>query len=128
MTRTAISTPDAPPPAGPYSQAIRTSGELLFAAGQGPFDKDGTRVGQTFEEQVHATLDNLETIAKAGGATLADAVRLGVFITDMADFPKLNAVFAERLTEPYPARATVPAALQGFDVEIDAVFAVPANG
>lgn len=128
MTRTSFSAPDAAPPAGPYSHAVRVSGELLFAAGQGPFDKDGKRIGETFEEQVHATLDNVEAIAKAGGASLADAVRLGVFIKDMADFPKLNAVFAERLSEPFPVRTTVPADLQGFDVEIDGVFAVPAGG
>ncbi|ADB52616.1 RidA family protein [Conexibacter woesei] len=127
MTRTSISAPDAAPPAGPYSPGVRVGGELLFTAGQGPFDKDGRRVGETFEEQVHATLDNVEAIAKAAGATLADAVRLGVFIKDMADFPKLNAVFAERLTEPFPVRTTVPVDLPGFDVEIDAVFAVPAG-
>lgn len=127
MTRTSISTPDSAQPVGPYSQGVRVSGELLFAAGQGPFDKDGRRVGETFEQQVNQTLDNLEAIAKAGGATLADAVRLGVFVKDLADFETLNAVLRERLTEPFPVRTTVPADLQGFDVEIDAVFAVPAG-
>lgn len=123
MTRTSISTPDAPPPAGPYSQGIRC-GDLLFAAGQGPFDAGGRRVGETFEEQVHATLDNLERIAAAGGASLADAVRIGVYIKDLRDFQALNAVLRERLTEPYPVRTTIPVDLQGFDIEIDAQFAV----
>ena len=122
-----IHTPDAPPPAGPYSQGHAAAG-LLFAAGQGPFDSAGERVGETFEEQVDATLDNLETVAKEAGTGLDKLVRIGVFLRDPADFPVLNEVLKRRLSEPLPCRTTVPAPLTGFDVEIDAVFELPEAG
>jgi 2-iminobutanoate/2-iminopropanoate deaminase len=114
----------APPPAGPYVQGRRV-GDLLFVAGQGPFDRDGRRVGETFAEQVDATLDNLQVIARAGGSDLAHAVRIGVFLRDLGDFPVLNEVLERRLGDERPVRTTVPAALNGFDVEIDAIFEVP---
>ena len=120
----AIHTPDAPPPAGPYSQGHRV-GDLLFVAGQGPFDRDGQRVGTTFAEQVEATLDNIAAIARAGGTDLAHTVRIGVFLRDLSDFPVLNEILQQRLSDPLPVRTTVPAPLNGFDVEIDAIVAVP---
>ncbi len=116
----AIRTADAPPPAGPYSQGHRV-GDLLFVAGQGPFDSEGRRVGETFADQVDATLDNIAAIARAGGSDLSRVIRIGVFLRDLADFPVLNEVLARRLSEPLPVRTTVPAALNGFDVEIDAI-------
>jgi 2-iminobutanoate/2-iminopropanoate deaminase len=124
--RRAISTADAPAPAGPYAQACVVGG-LVFAAGQGPFNARGERVGTSFEEQVDAVLDNLEHVARAAGSGLEHAVRLGVFICDLADFPTLNDVLERRLSAPLPARTTVPAPLVGFDVEIDAVFALPGS-
>jgi 2-iminobutanoate/2-iminopropanoate deaminase len=121
--RRSVQTADAAPPAGPYAQG-QIVGDLLFTAGQGPFDAQGNRVGTTFVEQLEATLDNLEHIARAAGTGLGRAVRLGVFLRDLADFPTLNEVLARRLGEPLPVRTTVPAALNGFDVEIDAVIAL----
>ncbi|MBO9625602.1 MAG: RidA family protein [Microbacterium sp.] len=115
-----IVTDQAPPPAGPYSQAV-VAGGLAFLAGQGPFDADGHRVGETFAEQVRITFQNLETVAQAAGSTLHRAVRLGVYLRSLDDFAEFNAIAGEYLSEPFPARTTIEVALRGFDIEIDAV-------
>jgi reactive intermediate/imine deaminase len=119
-----VQSPDAAPPVGPYSQGIRV-GNLLFVAGQGPFDNNGERVGATFDEQVHLTFNNLEAIAKAAGSGLEHMVKLGVFLSDMDNFPVFNRIAGERLIAPYPVRVTVPASLRGFDIELEATFVVP---
>ena len=120
--RIAITAKDAPP-AGPYSHAIR-SGGFLFLSGQGPFRADGSKVESGFEEQARQTFRNLEAVAAAAGASLADAVRVGVYLRDMADFAVMNKVYAEFLGEPMPARTTIQSDLPGFDIEVDAVIAV----
>lgn len=117
---------DAPQPAGPYSQAI-TYGGLVFLAGQGPFNAASERVGTTFAEQLRQTFRNLQTVAEAAGTSLQNAVRIGVYLKDLADFAELNEISKEFLTEPYPVRTTLRADLRGFDVEIDAIVAVPAS-
>jgi 2-iminobutanoate/2-iminopropanoate deaminase len=119
-----VITHEAPPPAGPYSHAV-TAGDFIFLAGQGPFDTSGNRVGNSFEDQTRQTLENLKTVAEACGASLADAVRVGVFVSDMSNFAELNAIYREYFSEPLPARTTVPVDLIGFDIEIDAVLYSP---
>lgn len=114
----------APPPVGPYSPGIRV-GDLLFTAGQGPFDADGARVGETFADQVRVTMDNLAKIAAAAGTSLDHAVRMGAYLTTLDDFEEFNSIVGEYLTHPHPARTTIQADLRGFDVEIDLVIAVP---
>jgi 2-iminobutanoate/2-iminopropanoate deaminase len=121
MPKVTISTPDAAPPGGAYSQAV-AAGDLLFLAGQGPFHPDGQRLAGTFDEQMRLTLANLEAVARAGGGSLADAVRVGVYLRDMSDFAAMDAIFREVMPEPRPARTTIQTALPGFDVEIDAVL------
>lgn len=116
-------TDDAPPPAGPYSQAIR-SGGFLFLAGQGPFRPDGSKVDSSFEEQARQAFTNLQSVAAAAGASLADAVRVGVYLRDMSDFSVMNKVYVEFLRDPMPARTTIQSDLPGFDIEVDAVIAV----
>lgn len=113
-----------PPPSGPYSPGIKV-GDLLFLAGQGPFDANGNRVGATFADQVRATLDNLERVASAAGTSLTNAVRIGAYLSTLNYFAEFNAIIAEYVSEPFPARTTVPADLRGFDVEIDAIVYVP---
>ncbi|MBS2547996.1 RidA family protein [Catenulispora sp. NL8] len=120
----AVASPSGAPPAGPYSPALRV-GDLLFVSGQGPFDAAGQRCGQTFAEQAHAVFDNLAALAAAAGTGLDRAVRLGAYLSDHAHFGEWNRVCAARLSEPYPARTTVPVALPGFDIEADAVFWIP---
>jgi enamine deaminase RidA (YjgF/YER057c/UK114 family) len=75
----------APPPAGPYSHAIR-SGGLLFLSGQGPFRPNGSKVEGPFEEQARQTLRNLEAVAAGASASLVDAVRVAVYLRDMSNF------------------------------------------
>jgi reactive intermediate/imine deaminase len=113
----------APQPGGPYSQAIR-SGGLLFLAGQGPFRPDGSKVESSFEDQARQTFRNLEAVAAVAGASLADAVRVGVYLRDMSDFAALNRVYVEFFREPMPARTTIQSDLPGFAIEVDAVIAV----
>jgi 2-iminobutanoate/2-iminopropanoate deaminase len=121
--RTPFRSGDAPPPAGPYSQAIR-SGGFLFLAGQGPFRPDGSKVETSFEDQARQTFRNLEAVAAAAGGSLANAVRVGVYLRDMANFAVMNKVYAEFLHEPMPARTTIQSNLPGFDIEVDAIIAM----
>jgi 2-iminobutanoate/2-iminopropanoate deaminase len=71
-----------PPPSGPYSPGIKV-GNLLFLSGQGPLDVNGTRVGETFADQVRATLDNLERVANEAGTSLKNAVRIGAYLSTL---------------------------------------------
>jgi reactive intermediate/imine deaminase len=121
--RTPVRSDAAPPPGGPYSQAIR-SGGFLFLAGQGPFRHDGSKVEGSFEEEARQTLSNLEAVAQAAGASLADAVRVGVYLRDMSNFPAMNRVYAEFFRDPMPARTTIQSDLPGFEIEVDAVLAM----
>lgn len=119
-----ITAPTAPAPAGPYSSGI-VSGGFLFLAGQGPFNTDGEIVGETFAEQVAQTFANLEAVAAAAGTSMRNAVRIGVYLNDMADWPEFNERSKEFLGTPYPARTSIQADLSGFKVEIDAIVAMP---
>lgn len=112
------------PPAGPYTPGVRV-GDLLFISGQGPFGPDGARRGDSFRDQAHATFDNIQAIAEEAGTDLRNLVRICGYLDDLGDFDEWNAVCAERLTVPYPARTTVPVPLPGFAVEIDAVLWIP---
>jgi 2-iminobutanoate/2-iminopropanoate deaminase len=112
---------DAPKPAGPYSHAVR-GGDTIYLAGQGPFHPETGEQPDDFKEQVRQTFRNLETTANAAGGSLADAVRIGVYLRDMGDFAALNEVYAEMVPEPWPVRTTIPCDLQGFAIEIDAVL------
>jgi 2-iminobutanoate/2-iminopropanoate deaminase len=116
----AIVSEAAPKPAGPYSHAVRT-GNLLFCAGQGPFDPETREIPESFDEQVRQTLRNLATVVEAAGGSLDRAVRVGVFLRDMANFAAMNAVYAEFFHEPYPARTTAQSTMR-IEVEIDAVI------
>lgn len=122
--RLIVTSSKAAPPAGPYSHGVKV-GRLLFASGQGPFDSKGQRVGETFAEQAAQVFDNLEAVARAAGAELMDAVRVGVFLRDLGDFAELNRVMATRFGPQFPARTTIATPLPGFDIEVDAVFLVP---
>lgn len=113
-----------PPPNGTYSPGVKV-GNLLFLSGQGPFDTAGKRIGETFAEQVRATLDNLERVANEAGSSLANAVRVGAYLSTLNHFDEFNSIIGEYVSEPFPARTTVPVDLRGFDVEIDAVVYIP---
>jgi reactive intermediate/imine deaminase len=120
MPRSPVRSQEAPPPSGGYSQGI-VVGELLFLAGQGPYDSSGNRVGSTVSEQVRQVLENLDAVARAAGGSLRNAVRLGMYISDMAHFDEMDAEYRRFFSDPMPARTTVQSDLVGFDVEGDAV-------
>jgi 2-iminobutanoate/2-iminopropanoate deaminase len=121
-----VSSPQAPAPAGTYSSGI-VSGGFLFVAGQGPFDAGGERVGESFAEQLRQTFRNVQAIAEAAGTSLERAVRIGVYLKRIEDWAELNELSKEFLTEPYPVRTTIQVELKGFDIEVDAVIALPAT-
>ena len=120
MPRQPILSGDAPAPSGGYSQGIR-AGDFLFLAGQGPYDAAGERVGETIAEQVRQVLGNLDAVARAAGGSLQEAVRVGMYISDMAHFDEMDAEYRRFFSDPMPARTTIQSDLVGFDVEGDAV-------
>jgi len=111
-------------PAGAYSPGIVAEGRFVYVSGQGP-TRDGVVVGETAGEQTKVVLENLAAVLAAAGASLADVVKCGVFLADIADFAEMNAVYAEVFPDPLPARTTVGAGLVGMRVEIDCVAVLP---
>ena len=101
----AIKTDQAPKAIGPYSQGIMAGG-FIFVSGQIPLDPvKGEIVGQTIEEQAHQVFKNLRAILQAAGSSLNEVVKATVFLADMNDFSRMNEVYAQYFSEPYPARA-----------------------
>lgn len=126
--RTVVTTDQAPPPAGTYSQAIRV-GELLFLAGQTPRLPDGTRLNdEPFEVQARQAMRNVAAVAEAAGTSWEHAVSVTVYLADVEDRGVFDRVWGEFVSEPFPVRAVVGSDLPGFAVEISAVLAVPAAG
>ena len=106
----AIHTDKAPAAVGPYSQAV-WAGNLLFLSGQIPLDPaTGQMVNGSVENQTRRVLENIKAVLAEAGLTMAEVMKTTVFIMDMADFPKVNAVYAEYFPEPYPARSCVAVA------------------
>jgi 2-iminobutanoate/2-iminopropanoate deaminase len=121
--RTPVSTPDAPKAIGPYSQAIKAGG-FVFVSGQTPMNPiNGMVMGGAVEEQTERALQNIAAILKAAGSSMEKVVRCGVFLKNMNDFARMNAVYGKHFTEPFPARTTIEAARLPKDVlvEIDVV-------
>ena len=126
MTRRAFTSERAPMPAGSYNIAVEAGG-LVFLAGQTPRDRDNVRHGdKPFAFQARMTLDNLEAAANAAGLSLKDAVRVGVFLRNPADAKEFDAIYAEYVGDPLPARTLTQSNFAGFDIEVDAVLVRPA--
>ncbi len=124
MARTIISTDLAPAAIGTYSQAVR-SGDTVYISGQIPLvPASGEIVEGGIEAQINQVFDNLEAVATAAGSRLQQAVKINVYLIDLSHFPLINQIMADRLSEPYPARAAmqVSALPKGVDVEADAVL------
>jgi 2-iminobutanoate/2-iminopropanoate deaminase len=124
--KTLVESPDAPKAIGPYAQAI-ASGRLVFVSGSLPFDPAG-KVDYSKEDisaQTRRALDNIVLELKAANLTLDDVVSATVYVTDIDDFPAVNAVYAGYFHAPYPARAFVQVArlLRGAHVEISVIAA-----
>lgn len=129
MYRVAVNSESAPAAVGPYSHAVRVSGELLFISGQIPLDAaSGELVGATPAEQARRCLENLHVIASDAGCSLEDAVKVTVYLTDIAAFAEVNEVYAGFFKSDPPARVALAVAAlpKGAQVEIDAVLAVGA--
>jgi 2-iminobutanoate/2-iminopropanoate deaminase len=121
-----ISTSDAPDAIGPYSQGIIDDGRV-YVSGQGPVDPDsGDVVSEDVSEQTAQTLENISTILDSAGSSLNDVVHANVYVTDMEDYETVNEVYAEYLTEPYPARAAMEVSRLPIEiaVEIEVVASV----
>ncbi len=126
MSKDIIHTDSAPAAIGTYSQAVRT-GDLVFMSGQIPLDPATmTLVEGEFSDRAHRVFQNLQAVAEAAGASLDQAVKLTIFITDFANFPTVNEVMAQYVNEPYPARAAIGVASlpMGTDIEAEAVLAL----
>lgn len=119
MTRTVVTTEKAPKAIGPYSVAIQTD-DMIFCSGQIAFDPaTGEIVTGGVEAETRQALTNLKHVLEAAGADLAHVVKTTVFLRDMADFPKMNAIYAEFFTEKPPARSTVAVAGLPRDVAVE---------
>ncbi|MHB8293958.1 MAG: RidA family protein [Acidimicrobiales bacterium] len=112
------------PPGGAYSQAV-VAGGFAFVSGQVPVRPSGEKVTGPFSEQAAQAFANLAAVAEAAGGSLADAVRVGVFLDDLSNFAEMDLVYREFFGEPRPARTTVQAGLPGFAIEVDAIVALP---
>jgi 2-iminobutanoate/2-iminopropanoate deaminase len=125
--REPVNAPDAPAAVGPYVHAVR-AGNLLFCSGQIPLDpRTGDIIATSAGAQAGRCLENLAAVCHAAGATLGDAVRLTVYLTDMATFAEVNEVYESFFETDPPARVAIGVAAlpRGAKVEIDAVVALP---
>jgi 2-iminobutanoate/2-iminopropanoate deaminase len=125
--REVVSALGAPGAVGPYSHAVK-SGGLLFCSGQVPLDPGtGKLIEGSIGDQTRRCLENLQVVAAAGGASLRDAVRMGIYVTDMSTFPEVNEAYSAFFEDGPPARSTVGVTSLplGARVEIDAVIALP---
>ncbi len=126
MNRTPIHTDKAPAAVGPYSQAIATD-SLLFTSGTIPIDpQTGTIPEGSIEDHAHRVFRNLGAVAEAAGTTLDKAIKVTVFLTDIAHFSRVNTVYAQYFKEPYPARSAVQVAALplGAAIEVEAIIAL----
>ena len=126
MSKQVFHTDNAPAAVGTYSQAVR-SGQFVFLSGQSPLVPGSMEIAAgDFKARARQVFENLKAVAEEAGGSLDDAVKLTIFLTDLADFAAVNEVMAEYCSEPYPARAAVQVAAlpRGVDVEADAILAL----
>lgn len=124
MSREIIHTDRAPAAIGTYSQAVK-AGSTVYISGQIPLDpQSGKMIEGDFEAETRRVFDNLQAVAEAAGGSLAQAVRVTVFLLDLAHFAKVNEIMAEYFPKPWPARAAVGVAQlpRGARVEVDCIL------
>ena len=124
MPRQPIHTDDAPAAIGTYSQAVR-AGDTVYLSGQIPLDPATMEiVSGGAEAEIRQVFDNIRAVTEAAGSSMADIVKLTVYLTDLGVFPSVNEIMAEYFDEPYPARAAIGIAElpKGATVEMDAVI------
>ncbi|MCU7803007.1 MAG: RidA family protein [Candidatus Thiodiazotropha sp. (ex Lucinoma annulata)] len=126
MSREIIRTDQAPQAIGTYSQAVKV-GDTVYLSGQIPLVPETMEmVDGDIEQQIRRVFENLQAVARAAGGSLADIVKLNVFLTDLADFPVVNQVMADYFIQPYPARAAIGVAAlpKSAGVEMDAIMQI----
>jgi len=125
MSRIIVSTPDAPAAIGTYSQAVKV-GNTVYMSGQIGLDPATMTMADGIDAQITRVFDNLKAVATAAGATLDNAVKVNVFLTDLGNFAKVNEAMTRYFNQPFPARAAVGVAAlpRGALVEVDAVLVI----
>ena len=124
MARQPIHSDAAPSAIGPYSQAVRV-GNVVYVSGQIPLDPaSGQLIDGEITAQTRRAFDNLKAVCEAAGGGLDGVARVGLYLTDLADFAQVNAVMADYFSAPYPARSTIQVAAlpKGAAFEVDAVM------
>ena len=125
MVKRPIDTASAPGAVGPYSQGVR-HGDLVFTSGQLPMPAGGDLITGDITQAARQCLLNVQAVLEAAGATMADVVKVTVYLTDMGDFAAVNAVYGEFFPEPYPARSCIEVSglPKGAPIEVEAVAIV----
>ncbi len=123
MSKTIISTPNAPAAIGTYSQAVKV-GYTVYLAGQLGLDPATMKMAEGIDAQIVRVFENMAAVAEAAGGSLEDVVKINVFLTDLGNFVKFNELMAQYFPEPYPARAVIGVASlpRGALVEADGVM------
>jgi reactive intermediate/imine deaminase len=125
MAKTILSTAGAPAAIGTYSQAVR-SDDTVYCSGQIGLDPATVQLVEGIDAQIHRVFANIEAVARAAGGTLADAVKVMIYLVDLANFPQVNEIMGQYFPPPFPSRATVGVAAlpRGALVEADAILVV----
>ena len=126
MAKTIINTADAPQAIGTYSQAVKVD-NTVYISGQIPLDPASMEVVEGgIEAEITRVFDNLKAVASASGGSLADVVKLNIFLVDLGNFPIVNEIMSRYFEEPYPARAAIGVAAlpKAVGVEMDAVLVI----
>jgi len=126
MTRSVVSTPNAPAAIGTYSQAVRCA-DTVYLSGQIGIDPATGKLVEGIDSQIQRVFGNLKAVADASGASLGDVVKLTVYLTDLANFARVNETMARFFSQPYPARAVVGVVSlpRGALIEADAIIVLP---
>lgn len=107
-----------------YSPGLR-HGDLLYVSGQVPIDPATGDRPEAFADQVRLSLENVRRVAAAAGGRIEDAVRVGVYLTDLENFEEMDRIYRTFFEEPLPARTTIQAGLNAVEIEVDAIIALP---
>ena len=124
MSKQIVSTKGAPAAIGTYSQAVKIDNRTVYLSGQIPLDPAAMQLVEGIDAQIVQVFENLKAVAEAAGGSLADIVKINIYLTDLGNFAKVNETMAKYFSEPYPARAAVGVAAlpRGSLVEADGVM------
>ena len=125
MSKTIINSPKSPAAIGTYSQAVKV-GNTVYLSGQIPLDPQTMELVEGFEEQTVQVFENLKAVIEEAGGSFKDVVKLGIFLTDLSHFAKVNEIMGRYFQQPYPARAAIGVAAlpKGAQVEMDAILVI----